>query len=187
MKYELEECIRNKVVPEIHFVALLKLKASARTISVESTLALNPWCFGAKVVYVHTPGIHPPQCKAIYDSLSVLPKLEKIKTLWVIHSTWQIIAPPSEFVPHSSKCPHVPKSLPRALRNIRHLREWSTALKVGAVRYSEIKCCKKGFKKHTQKTNHYWIICVACYNAQALFLPQLHSWISLCKSNVICT
>ena len=72
-----------------------------------------------------------------------------------------------------TQVPHVPKSLPRALRNIRHLREWSTALKVGAVRHSEIKFCKKGFKKHTQKTNHYWIICVACYNAQALFLPQL--------------
>ena len=68
---------RNKVVPEIHFVALLKLKAPARTISVESTLALNPWCFGATVVYVHTPGTHPPHCKAIHDSLSVLLKLGK--------------------------------------------------------------------------------------------------------------
>ena len=71
--------INNKVVPEIHFVALLKLKAPARAISVESTLALNPWCFGAKVVYVHTPGTHPPYYKAIHDSLSVLPKLEKIQ------------------------------------------------------------------------------------------------------------
>jgi len=59
------------------FVALLQLKAPVRTISVESTLALNPWCFGARVVYVHTPGTHPPQCKAFHDSLSVLPKLEK--------------------------------------------------------------------------------------------------------------
>jgi hypothetical protein len=47
------ECINNKVVPETHFVALLKLKAPARAISVESTLALNPWCFGAH-------GTHPP-------------------------------------------------------------------------------------------------------------------------------
>ena len=77
----LEECINNKFVPEIHFVALLKLKAPARTISVEITLALNPWCFGAKVVYVHTPGPHPPHCKAIHDSLSVLPKLEKIQEM----------------------------------------------------------------------------------------------------------
>jgi hypothetical protein len=30
----LEECIYNKVVPEIYFVALLKLKAPVRTISV---------------------------------------------------------------------------------------------------------------------------------------------------------
>jgi hypothetical protein len=44
----LEECINNKVVPGIHFEALLQLKAPARTISVESTLVLNPWCFGAK-------------------------------------------------------------------------------------------------------------------------------------------
>jgi hypothetical protein len=34
---------RNKTVPEIHFVALLKLKAPAQTILVESTLVLNPW------------------------------------------------------------------------------------------------------------------------------------------------
>ena len=44
------ECISNAAVPEIHFAALLKLKAPARTISVESTLALNPSCFDAKVV-----------------------------------------------------------------------------------------------------------------------------------------
>jgi len=43
MKYILEECI-SEVVPEIHFVALLKLKAPACIISVESTLALNLWC-----------------------------------------------------------------------------------------------------------------------------------------------
>jgi hypothetical protein len=73
----LEECIKNKAVPEIHFAALLQLKAPARAISVESTLALNPRCFGAKVVYVRTPGTCPPHCKAIRDSLSVLPKLEK--------------------------------------------------------------------------------------------------------------
>jgi len=134
---------------------VVKLKAPARTISVESTLALNPWCFGAKAVYVHTPGTHPPQCKAIYDSLSVLPKLEKNQdtvsnALHVANycPTFRVCTP-------LTQVPHVPKSLPRALRNIRHLHEWSTALKVGAVRHSEIKCCKKGFKKHTQKTNHY--------------------------------
>ena len=66
-----------KVVPEIHFAALLQLKAPARTISVESTLALNPWLFGATVVYDGTPGTHPSQCKTVHDSLSVLPKLEK--------------------------------------------------------------------------------------------------------------
>jgi hypothetical protein len=43
-------CVRSEVrnkVPEIPYVALLKLKAPVRTISVESTFALNPWCFGA--------------------------------------------------------------------------------------------------------------------------------------------
>jgi hypothetical protein len=71
------QCLNNKVVPEIHVVALLQLKAPARTISVESTLALNPWCFGARGVYVCMPGTRPPKRKDIHDSLSVLPKLEK--------------------------------------------------------------------------------------------------------------
>jgi hypothetical protein len=73
----LEECMNDEVVPEIHFAALLKLQAPLCTILVESTLVLNPWCFGARVVYVHTPGAHPPQHKANHDSLSVLPTLEK--------------------------------------------------------------------------------------------------------------
>ena len=138
-------CINNKVVPEIHFVALLQLKAPARTISVESTLALNPWCFCAKVVYVHTPHTHPPHCKAIHDSLSVLPQLEKKLSNTVMHPTWQIIAPTSELVPYSCKC------LPGALSNIRHLNEWSTSPEGGAVSHSAIKCCKKDFKKHKYK------------------------------------
>jgi hypothetical protein len=54
MQYVLE-CINNKVVPEIHFAALLKLEAP-----VESTLELNPWCFGAGGVYVHTCPPPPP-------------------------------------------------------------------------------------------------------------------------------
>ena len=73
------------------------------TMLVKSNVALNPWCFGAEVVYVHVPGAHPPQCKAIHDSPSVLPKLKKVKKLAVIHSTWQIIAPPQEPVPPSRK------------------------------------------------------------------------------------
>ena len=97
MKYKvywvLEECTNNKIVPEVHFVALLQLKAPARAISVESTLALNPWCFGAKVVYVHTPGTHPPHCEAIHDSLSVLHKLEKKVKKLGLYFTWQITAP----------------------------------------------------------------------------------------------
>ena len=39
--------------------------------------------------------------------------------------------------------PYVPQSLPRALRNIRHLHEWGTSSEGGAVSHSEIKCCKK--------------------------------------------
>jgi len=122
-----EECISNEVVPEIHFAALLQLKAPARTISVESTLALNPWCFCAKVVYVHTPGTHPPHCKAIHDSLSALPKLGKSQ------ETCSNALHTAKYCPNFRACtpltqvPYVPKSLPRALRNIRHLCEWSTS------------------------------------------------------------
>jgi hypothetical protein len=61
---------------------------------------LNPWHLGAQVVYVHTLGTHR---KAIHDSLRGLPRLEKVKKLAVMHSTWQI-APPQEPVPPSSKC-----------------------------------------------------------------------------------
>ena len=125
------ECMNNKVVPEICFAALLKLKAPVRTISVESTLALNPWCCGAKVVYVHTPGTHPPHCKAIHDSLSVLPKLEKSQE--TLSNTLHV----ANYCPTATACtpltqvPCVPKSLNRALRNIRHLCEWSTSSEGG--------------------------------------------------------
>jgi len=149
LSYEME------VVPEIHFAALLQLKAPVRTISVESTLALNPWCFGAKVVYVHTSGTHPPHCKAIRDSLSVLPKLEKSQ------ETRSNIFHMANYCPNFRACtplmqvPYVPKSFQRALRNIRHCSSGVQALKVGAVSHSEIKCCKKDFMKHTYKISHY--------------------------------
>jgi len=125
LSYEME------VVPEIHFAALLQLKAPVRTISVESTLALNPWCFGAKVVYVHTSGTHPPHCKAIHDSLSVLPKLEKSQ------ETRSNIFHMANYCPNFRACtplmqvPYVPTSFQRALRNIRHLLEWSTSSEGG--------------------------------------------------------
>jgi hypothetical protein len=98
-----------KVVPEIHFVALLKLQAPVDTISVESTLVLNPMCFGSKVVY----GAHPPHCKAIYDSLGVLPKLEENQ------ETRLIILHMANYCPHFGACtplmqvPYVPKSIPQ--------------------------------------------------------------------------
>ena len=117
----------NKVVPEIHFVALLQLKAPARTISVESTLALNPWCFGAKAAYVHTPGTHPPHCKAIHDSLSVLPKLEKKSRNCSNTLHMATYCPTFTACTPLTHVPYVPKSLPRALRNIRHRPEWSTS------------------------------------------------------------
>jgi hypothetical protein len=127
MKCTVYDCVNNKVVPEIHFAALLQLKAPARAISVESTLALNPWCFDAKVVYVRIPSTHPPQCEAIHDSLSVLPNLEKNQETQI--NTLHI----ANYFPTSRACtplvqvPYVPKSLSRALRNIRHLHEWSTS------------------------------------------------------------
>jgi hypothetical protein len=140
MNNVLEEYISNEVVPEIHFVVLLQLKAPARTISVESTLALNPWCFGAKVVYVRTSDTHPPQCKAIHDSLSILPKLEKSQ------ETCSNTLHMANYCPTARACtllmqvPYVPKSLNRALRNIRHLQEYSTSSEGGAASHSEIKC-----------------------------------------------
>jgi hypothetical protein len=93
------------------------------------------------------PSTHPRHCKAIHDSLTVLPKLEKIKKLAVMHSTWQITAPPSEPVPY------VPRYLPRALGNIRHMCDLSTSSEGGGSKAPEIKCCKKYFKKHTYKTS----------------------------------
>jgi hypothetical protein len=120
-----------KVVPEIHFVVLLKFEAPARTILVESTLALNLWCFGARVVYFHT---YPLQCKAIHYSLRVLPKLEKSQ------ETWSNTLHMANYRPISRAC--------TPLRNIRHLQEWSTSSEGGAVSHSEIKCCQKKFKKH---------------------------------------
>ena len=142
----------NEVVPEIHFVALLQLKAPACTISVESTLALNPRCFGAKVVYVRTPGTHPPQCKAIHDSLSVLPNLEKSQETCSNALHMANCCPTFTACTPLMQMPYVPKSLPRALRNIRHLREWSTSSEGGAVSHSEIKCCKKDLQETNAHT-----------------------------------
>jgi len=135
-----KECISSEVVPEIHFAALLQLKAPARTISVESTLALNPWCFGAKVVYVRIPGTHPPQCKVIHDSLSVLPNLEKSQETCSNALHMANCCPTFTACTPLMQVPYVPKSLKRALRNIRHLHEWSTSSEGGAVSHSEIKC-----------------------------------------------
>jgi hypothetical protein len=126
-----EECISNDIVPEIHFVAVLQLKAPARAISVESTLALNPWCFGAQGVYVHTPGTHPPHCKAIHDSLSVLPKLEKSQETCSNTLNMANYCPAFRACTPFTQVPYVPKSLPRALRNTRHLHEWSTSSEGG--------------------------------------------------------
>jgi hypothetical protein len=54
------------------------------------------------------------------------------------------------------------------------------ALKVRAVSHSEIKCCKKHFKKytyiHTYNTNHYYTFSVAHYSAQALFYAPVVIW-----------
>jgi hypothetical protein len=135
MSYKMKcvlKCINNKGVPEIHFAASLKFEASVCTVSVESTLALNQGCFGARVIYVHTPGTHPPQCKAIHDSLSVLPKLEKkVKKLGVITLHMATYRPTSRASTPLTQVPYVPKSLPRALRNIRYMREWSTSSEGG--------------------------------------------------------
>ena len=95
------------------------------------------------MVYVHTPGAHPSQCKAIHDALTVLPRLEKSQ------ETRSNTPHMANYCPIVRPCtplmqvPYVPKSLPRALTNIRHMHEWSTSSEGGAVSYSEIKCCKE--------------------------------------------
>jgi len=103
----------NKVVPEIDFVRLLKLKSPARTISVESTLALNPQCFGAKVIYVHMPGTHPPQCKAIHDSLCVLPNLENGQETCSNTLHWQNCCPTFRACTPLMQVPYVPQVPPK--------------------------------------------------------------------------
>jgi hypothetical protein len=150
-----EECVCNEVVPEIHFAACCKRRPPARAISVEPTLALNPWCFGAKVVYVRTPGTHPPQHKATHDSLSVLPNLEKSQETWINTLHLANYCPTTRACTPLTQVPYVPKSLKRALGNIRHLREWGTSSEGGAARHSEINGWKKDFNKHTYMTNHY--------------------------------
>ena len=103
----------KEAVPEMHFVALLQLKAPARTISVESTLALNPWCCGAKVVYVHTPGTNPPQCKVIRDSLNVLPKLEKSQETCSNTLHMANYCPAARACTPLTQVPHVPQVPPK--------------------------------------------------------------------------
>ena len=123
------------------------IQAPACTTSVEITLALNPWCFGARVDYVHTPSTLPPQCEVIHDSLSVLPKLEKYMKPRVIHFTGKLLPCLQRLYPtHAS-----------ASRFQVHLGTWNTcmnrvqALKMGAVTHSEIKCCKKDSQEtHTR-------------------------------------
>ena len=71
------------------------IQAPACIISVETTLVLNPWCSGARVVYVRTSGTHPPQCKVVHDSQSVLSKLEKSQETW------------SKYTSHGNSLPHL--------------------------------------------------------------------------------
>jgi hypothetical protein len=143
--WERKACISSEVVPEIHFAALLQLKAPARAISVESTLALNPWCFGAKVVYVRTPGTHPPHRKAIHDSLSVLPKLKKSQETLCNTLHMANYCPTARACNPLTQVPYVPKSL-RTLRNIRHLHEWSTSSEGGGSKSLWNKVLKERFQ-----------------------------------------
>jgi len=87
------------------------------------------------------------------------PSCKKIKKLRVIHCL-------ATYCPTFGACtpltqvPHVPKYLPRVLRNTRHLCEWSTSSEGGAVHHSEIKCCKNDFKKHIQDQS---LLNLQCY------------------------
>ena len=50
-----------------------------------------------------------------------------------------------------TQVPHVPKSPPRALRNMRHLHRWSTSSEGAGSKSLWNKRCKKDFKKHTYR------------------------------------
>jgi hypothetical protein len=136
---------------------LLKLDVLVRAISAEITFAVNPLCFCARVFYVHTPGTHPPQCKAYHDSLNVLPKLETSQEIWsnILHMGNYCPTSPQEPVPHSFKCLLFPSPSQGHSETQGTYMNGTQALKVGAVSHSEKKCCKKDYMKHTYKTNHY--------------------------------
>jgi len=60
------------------------------------------------------PSAKPSMIHWVYS-----PSWKKVKKLGVIHSTWQLIASSP-----LTQVPYVPKSLPRALRNIRQCVEY---------------------------------------------------------------
>ena len=112
------ECIDIKVVPEIHFEALLKLEATSRTIHFTHYLGgvlscakpMVLWCKSGLCTHlVHTlPNAKPSM---IHRVLS--PIWKKVKKLAVTHSTWQLTASPSQPVPHSHKCLTFPSTSQR--------------------------------------------------------------------------
>jgi len=59
---------KNKAVPGGGFIP-------AHTISVQATLPLNSLDLSVRAVYIPRPCTHPPLCKVIHDSPSVLPNL----------------------------------------------------------------------------------------------------------------
>ena len=158
MSYEMhwvwEECINGKVVPEICFCSFVAIEgpcahylggvhscAKPMVLWCKSGLCPHPW---------HTPS--PMQDLPWFTECSPQTGKKVKKLSNTLHM--------SNYCPTFRACtplmqvPYVPQSLPRALRKIRHLHEWGTSSEGGAVSHSEIKCCKRHFKKHTLKINH---------------------------------
>jgi hypothetical protein len=123
------------------FCSFVAIEDPAHTISVESTLALNPWCFGTKSdLCPHLAHILPSaKPSMIHWMFSPNWKKKKIKKLKVIN-TLQM----ADYCPTFRACtpltqvPYIPTSLPRALRNIKG------SCMNGA---QALKCCKKDLKK----------------------------------------
>jgi len=107
---------------------------------------------------------------------------KKVKKLWVIHSTWQITALPSEPVPHSHKCLMFPS--PSQGHSWTH--EWSTSSEGAGSKSLWNKRCKKDFKKHTYRSVTTKSSVLHVKIPRPCFVPQLHSWRSGHKSDVIC-
>jgi hypothetical protein len=113
----MKQCVRskerNKVVPEIPFVAVFKLKSLTHYVGGVHSCAKPTllWCKSGLCPHAWHTSYILPSAKASMIHWVLSPNWKKFKKLGVICLTWQLTAPPSELVPQSHKClmcPQVP-------------------------------------------------------------------------------